>query len=145
MTPTYLGRIQTRAFLLLTGGLVITFFYALLGALAAGPAGFVIPFVILFFVLFAGLVWDAIYILIQRLRWDRDWPIAFQFATGFFEMFPALFLYIILVLLAGNLTFGLLLLFLFHYWTVWWMVYIASQGPMRIFFHRWRFRGGRLI
>lgn len=137
MTPTLIGRWQTRTFLLLTAGLIVTFFFALLAAFLFEELDFLKPFAILFFVLVTGYVWDAIYIFLQRFRWDRDWPPAFQFLTALVEMVPA---GILAWLLSVPWWF-----FLLHYWFTWWVIFIASQGPMRIFFPRWRFRGGRWL
>jgi hypothetical protein len=43
---------------------------------------------------------------------------------------------------SANLSF---IVFLIHYWLVWIGVFIGTQGPLRILFPRWRFRGGRIV
>lgn len=138
MTPTFLGRIQTRFLLLLTVGMVVTFFYALFaGVWFFVPFAFFQPFLVLLFVLFAGIGWDLIFILLQRFRWDRDWPPILQWSAAVLEMFPAwLFAWLIGVPWW---------LFLLHYWSVWSAVFIAAQGPMRIVFPRWRYDGGKWL
>jgi hypothetical protein len=138
MTPTYLGRIQTRLLLLATVGSFITLFYGILAAiLFGGLFNFFIPFILLFLVASFGLFWDILYNYAQKLRWDRDWPPAFSFITAFIEMLPIM---LIALLLNVNPIF-----FLFHYWTVWWATFIMALGPMRVIFPRWRFRGGQWL
>lgn len=61
MTPTLIGRWQTRTFAAYgrAGG---HFFFALLAAFLFEELDFLKPFAILFFVLVTGYVWDAVYI-----------------------------------------------------------------------------------
>lgn len=142
MTPTLLGRWQTRIAMLGTWGVLISLIFAW----TRGEDGFNETFLyVLGYVALFGLAWDVAFILIQRLRWDRDWPGAFQLAAGIIE---------------GALVFGLIRttglpgieeggvsigLFIAHYGTVWVVTYIWVQGPMRALFPRWRFTGGRLV
>lgn len=138
MTPTFLGRVQTRFFLLLTVGMAVTVMFAIFAGIWFFTFfAFLQPFLVLFFVLFVGIGWDLLFILLQRRRWDRDWPPFLQWLAGFLEMFPAwLFAWLIGVPWW---------LFLLHYWSVWTAVFIASQGPMRILFPRWRYNGGQWL
>ncbi|HEV3309492.1 MAG TPA: hypothetical protein VG815_03120, partial [Chloroflexota bacterium] len=71
MTPTLLGRWETRTALLGTFGVVISLIF--LAADQGKPF-----FAILGYVWLWGLAWDVVYILLQKLRWDRDWPTCFQ-------------------------------------------------------------------
>ncbi len=141
MTPTLFGRWQTRLLLLATIGILITLpFY--FGILEPGynPAYFsVLVYVALF-----GCGWDILYNYLQKFRWDRDWPGVFQLLTGIWEaVFIASCLNIFgLPNIPQNLS---LLSFTLHYSLVWLGVYISSQTIMRIFFPRWRFRGGELL
>ena len=137
MTPTLFGRIQTRLLLLATVGAFVTFFYAILAAILNGPIGFLFPFILLILVATFGIVWDIIYNLLQKLRWDRDWPPAFSFITAFIEMLPVMLIALLLNVHP--------VLFLFHYWTVWWTTFFMALGPMRVIFPRWRFRGGQWL
>jgi hypothetical protein len=137
MTPTYLGRIQTRILLLATVGAFVTLFYAILAAIIFKPLDFLKPFVLLILVIVFGIGWDILYNFAQKLRWDRDWPPAFSFIAAFIEMLPVM---LIALLLNVHPVF-----FLFHYWTVWWVTFIVALGPMRIIFPRWRFRGGQWL
>lgn len=138
MTPTLSGRIQTRLLLLATIGSFITFFYGILAAIL-GPdyLSFFVPFLILILVAVFGIVWDIIYNMLQKLRWDRDWPPAFSFIAAFVEMLPVMLIALLLNVHP--------VLFLFHYWTVWWATFIMVLGPMRIIFPRWRYYGGQWL
>lgn len=142
MTPTLLGRWQTRLLLLATVGALITIPFAL-------NLNSAIPFWILGYIAFFGVFfWDVLYDYIQKRRWDRDWPGVYQLAAGIWE---AIFLAILLSILK-NIQFGLpgvlvfdLGIFIFHYSCVWLGIYIASQSIMRLIFPRWRFRGGQWL
>ncbi|MGB7443640.1 MAG: hypothetical protein WA919_21465 [Coleofasciculaceae cyanobacterium] len=142
MTPTLFGRWQTRLFLLATVGIFTTLpFY--LGIILPNLGA--VSFWILAYVALFGLVWDVLYIYLQRFRWDRDWPGILQLLTGVWE---GLFLACLLkfVGLPGVPKADLSLFwFTIHYSFVWLVVYLASQSFMRILFPRWRFRGGRLL
>jgi hypothetical protein len=132
-----MGRWQTRLTMLLTLGVIVSAIFALT---QTGPF-----FVVLAYVFGFGVVWDVIYILLQQLRWDRDWPMVFQVVNGVVE---------------GGLIYGLILLvglpgidrgsvppgtFIAHYGLVWLTIFIWIQGPMRTLLPRWRFQGGRVV
>jgi hypothetical protein len=141
MTPTLLGRWQTRLLLLATVGALITVPFALSYSLVLFWSLSYIAFFGIFF-------WDVLYDYIQKKRWDRDWPGVYQLAAGIWE---AIFLAILLSILK-NIQFGLpgvpefnLGVFIFHYICVWLGIYIASQSIMRLIFPRWRFRGGQWL
>jgi hypothetical protein len=142
MTPTLLGRWQTRLLLLATVGGLITIPFSL----NLNSAN---PFWILGYIAFFGVFfWDVLYDYIQKRRWDRDWPGVYQLAAGIWE---AIFLAILLSILK-NIRFELpgvqdfnLGVFIFHYSCVWLGIYIASQSIMRLIFPRWRFRGGQWL
>lgn len=143
MTPTLVGRWQTRFLLLTVIGLPVTFFWALVSALFGGTIGFFIPFLNLFLVFVFGFAWDAVYIFIQSFRWDRDWPPLFQLGEGFVESIWVFSINVFLWFFFGlPLNF---ILFAFHYWSIWWGVFLMTQGPLRILFPKWRFFGGRWI
>ncbi|MEL7333920.1 MAG: hypothetical protein AAFN12_16860, partial [Cyanobacteria bacterium J06560_2] len=74
MTPTLLGRWQTRFLLFMTVGVLLTcpFTIAVEGAF----------FSVLFCILLWGFLWDCLYTFTQKFRWDRDWPAAYQVAAG---------------------------------------------------------------
>ena len=100
-------------------------------------------FLVLGYVAAFGIGWDVIYIALQQLRWDRDWPAVFQVATGISE---GLFLFVLISRFdlpgTGSVGAGV---FASHYGLVWLIIFVWVQGPMRAVFPRWRFYGGRLI
>lgn len=145
MTPTLFGRWQTRLLLLATVGVLVSlpFFLGWINPNATGP----IYFWILGYVAAFGLVWDIVYDVLQKYRWDRDWPAAYQLFAGIWEF---------IFVFCGVKIFGFLpipipkeelpeVIFLIHYSVVWLSVFIASQSLMRILFPRWRFRGGQWL
>lgn len=142
MTPTLMGRWQTRLAMLGTLGALVTLIFALL----RGPEGFNETFFyVLGYVALFGLAWDFVFIRLQRLRWDRDWPGVFQFISGICEgalVFALIQSAGLPGIERGSVSF---LLFLSHYGLVWLAIYAWVQGPMRAVFPRWRFTGGRLV
>jgi hypothetical protein len=144
MTPTYIGRVQTRLFVLaFIGGLwtlIITPFLPGGGAL---HNKYQATFTVLAVVFVLGIVWDALWYFLQQFRWEKDWPIMYQLLTGIPEGIVAwLVLKHRLVpphpVLSGAA-------FDIHFTTVWILTWVFTIGPMRVPFLRWRFRGGRLI
>ena len=134
VTPTLLGRWQTRVALLATIGLVITLIFAVV----FGSAAFVF---VLVYVAILGVIWDVIYIALQQLRWDRDWPAAFQVINGVTE---GVFLYLVIRIIGlpgvpKDLGLGL---FIAQYGLVWLSIFLWTQGPMRALYPFWRFHGG---
>jgi len=135
MTPTLFGRWQSRLFLLGTLGLLITIFFALLSRSIA-------PLLILGLVMGLGLGWDVLYSRWQKRRWDHDWPPLLQFAAGTFE---GLFVYGLLYGLNLSNNLPPTPLFWLHYSLVWLFTFAASQSFMRLYFPRWRYRGGQWL
>jgi hypothetical protein len=144
VTPTLLGRWQTRLLLLATVGLLISIPFAI-GLVSSNPSS--VYFWILGYVAILGIGWDLIYTYLQKSRWDRDWPAAYQLFAGIWEM---------VFILCGVKIFGFLPIpipkeelpiggFILHYSAVWLAVFISSQSLMRIIFPRWRFRGGQWL
>ena len=147
MTPTLNGRIQTRIFLLNVIGVPWAF---ILGPVLPGrPEGaslwdvYEVTLTSLGIVLVVGIAWELLYHVLQQFRWEKDWPTLFGLLTGIPE---------------GIVTFILLdngiprdygdisiPLFVTYFATTWILVWLAANGPMRVPFLRWRFRGGRLI
>ena len=138
MTPTLFGRWQTRIFLLATIGSLITLFFYFVKS-----EGRLFFYILLYVALF-GIAWDVLYIYIQKFRWDRDWPGAFQFLAGIWEALFILVLIKVIGLPGVSEKFDFFW-FICHYSVVWLGVYLASQSLMRVMFPRWRFRGGQLF
>ncbi|MCK1489747.1 hypothetical protein IVB14_04750 [Bradyrhizobium sp. 180] len=159
MLPTLLGRWQTRILLFLCVGLPISALYAAwLGSLA--PTGrFVPPWIrslngiiydvrpmqIICLLLIVGVVLDIVYSGLQRLRWDRDWPFAFQFVCLIFEFLVVLGLIQLDILPfmparwigTGDYTY----LFV-HFGLVFGVSFASLLGFIQIFMIRWRYKGG---
>jgi len=136
MTPTLLGRWQTRCFLLATVGVVVTFIVGLV------VHNLATPFLVLGYVLLFGLAWDALYQFIIRLRWDRDWPTVFQVLAGIVEG-ALVWLLIQTVGLPGVPSSAMpLSVFISMYASIWLITFIITQGPLRTLLVHWRYQGG---
>lgn len=148
MTPTLYGRWQTRFLLLSTVGLATSILFGL------DFADMRTPLALLGYVLVLGFGWDVLYNFLQRWRWERDWPPPFQVGAGFVEgallwgLVNATFIWrwLGIMQLPGvdgeALSLGM---FVGHYGIVWLTTFLAAQGPLRVLFPRWRFRGGEWI
>jgi hypothetical protein len=139
MLPTLNGRIQTRIFLLaVVGGLWTLALTPLLGETYAHT------YTVLAAVAVLGIGWELIYHLLQQFRWEKDWPTLFGLLTGINEGLLLWFL------LDAGLVPGLpagvgLGVYCTQFATTWVLVWLVANGPMRVPFIHWRFRGGRLI
>jgi hypothetical protein len=153
MTPTLLGRIQTRILLLLALGIpivvVLTPFllYDWPAPLDRGDIlgeAYQATFFTLFLVIFLGVVvWEPIYHLLQQFRWEKDWPTLFGLLTGINESILA---WLIIQWWGPDVIVGVpAISFFFLFWVIWIAVFLVANGPMRVLFIRWRFRGGRII
>ena len=135
MTPTLLGRWQSRLILMSTIGVLVTIFFALT---AVEP---LTPFVILGYVTLLGLGWDVIYNYLLRHRWERDWPPIFFVFAAIAE--GILMWGIIQLGLLPGLGPGLRLDgFISHYAAVWLATFLFMLAPLRLIHLRWRFWGG---
>lgn len=146
MLPTLNGRIQTRIFLLVVVGgiwtLIITpFLPGLSGDLAVD---YRVTFTLLVATTVLGIGWEFVYHFIQQFRWEKDWPTFFGLITVVPEG-------VLLWFLAGfGLVPGLvdpvpLPAYVILFLTTWIIVWLIANGPMRVPFIHWRFRGGRLV
>jgi hypothetical protein len=101
--------------------------------------------IVLAYVFLFGVIWDVFWILLQKLRWERDWPAAFQVGTAAIE---GVWLYVVISMvglpfIAKNSV--PLSLFVAQYGLVWLVTFIWVQGPMRALLPRWRYMGGRVV
>jgi len=146
VTPTLLGRVQTRVFVVtVIGGLWTLLVGPFLprptdatqadvyrGAIAALGA-----------VLVAGVVWEFVYHAAQQFRWEKDWPTLFGLLTGINEGI------VVYVLVRRGFPFDAGgapgATFAVHFVTTWIVLWLWVNGPMRVLFVHWRFRGGRLL
>lgn len=137
MTPTLLGRWQTRTFLMIFCGVPVTLFFALLWR---NPLA---PFLLLLYVLLLGLLLDPLWHLIQRKRWENDWPPVLHVLSGIIEG-AAIWLLIATIGLPFIPRDLSIIRFLMHYGATFFAIFCVLWGPMKILFPWWRFRGGRL-
>lgn len=142
MVPTLYGRIQTRIVLtIVVGGLWTLIITPLLPTGEPLGPSYRMTFAILLTVLVLGIVWEFIYHGLQQFRWEKDWPTFFGFLTMINEGL------LVWILLKAGVVPGVgdvpLSVFLIQFITTWLVIFLVVNGPVQIFFSRWRFRGGR--
>ena len=145
MVPTLNGRIQTRILLLaVVGGLITLIIVPVLPGSAPLGDKYQNGFLVLLSVAVLGVLWELLYHLLMQWRWEKDWPTLFGLVEGIPEGV------LIWVLLGAGAIPGIVgkvsgADFLIQFILVWLGVWLAANGPMRVPFIRWRFRGGRLV
>ena len=145
MVPTLNGRIQTRIFLLaVVGGLITLIIVPVLPGSAPLGDKYRNAYLVLLSVAVLGVLWELLYHFLMQWRWEKDWPTLFGLLEGIPE--GAL----IWVLLSIGAIPGIVgkvsgAAFLIQFILVWLGVWLVANGPMRVPFIRWRFRGGRLV
>ncbi len=140
MLPTLNGRIQTRIFMLVVLGGLITL---VITPLLPHDPDYRTTYLVLLTVLVLGLLWELVYHGLMQLRWEKDWPTLFGLLTAINEGI------LVWVALELGLVPGVddvpLSTFLVMFLVIWVAIWIWTNGPMRIFNIRWRFFGGRLV
>jgi len=145
VVPTLNGRIQTRILLLaVVGGLITLIIVPVLPGSAPLGDKYQNGFLVLLSVAVLGVLWELLYHLLMQWRWEKDWPTLFGLVEGIPEGV------LIWVLLGAGAIPGIVgkvsgADFLIQFILVWLGVWLAANGPMRVPFIRWRFRGGRLV
>lgn len=147
MTPTLFGRVQTRLFLTCVIGVPLA---AVLGLFLPRPSpGF--PLSELYEVYSAalilvgavGVIWELVYHALQQLRWEKDWPTLLGLVTAVNEGT------VVYLLLDRSVIWDFggvpLTSFLPMFCIVWLAIWAIANGPMQVFFLRWRYQGGRLL
>jgi hypothetical protein len=143
--PTLNGRIQTRVFVLLVvGGIWTAIIAPLLPADLSIGQKYGAAYTVLLTVTVLGVLWEFVYHGLMQFRWEKDWPTFLGFVTLVNEGL------LVWVLLSAGVVPGLpggvpLGAFLLQFLTTWVIVFVVVNGPMRVPFVHWRFRGGRLI
>jgi hypothetical protein len=143
--PTLAGRVQTRlALLAVIGGLVTLLVGPVLPVTASLADKYRDAFLVLAAVAVLGIGWEFLYHFLMQWRWEKDWPTLFGLATLVPEG-----LLVWLLLQAGAIP-GIVgtvsaPAFCIQFLAVWLAVWLVANGPMRVPFIRWRFRGGRLV
>jgi hypothetical protein len=143
--PTLGGRIQTRlALLAVIGGLVTLIISPVLPINAPLSTVYQDTFVILATVAILGIGWECLYHFLMQWRWEKDWPTFFGLVTCIPEGL------LVWLLLRAHVIPGIAGMvpadaFVIDFLAVWICVWLVANGPMRVPFIRWRFRGGRLV
>ncbi len=158
MLPTLNGRLQTRIFMLVVfGGIITLLITPVLPDGAPGLPGFDgdfyrITFIILATVLVLGILWELLYHLIQQFRWEKDWPTMFGLITAINEgALVWLLLELGLVpglpepLGEGDPPASFFWAFFIDFSVIWFVIWLWTNGPMRVPLIRWRFQGGRIV
>ena len=153
MLPTLSGRIQTRIFALAVFGGIWTLLITLVLPTGArlGPS-YGATFTILLMVIVIGILWELLYHFLMQFRWEKDWPAIFNLG----QMIPEgittfLLLHVAVLNPLGDLEGGdkeqfvPVVAYVMLFVTTWIVTWLFANGPMKIFFIRWRFRGGRLV
>lgn len=174
MTPTYLGRLQTRLVLAATVGLVWTAVLVpflphglMIDMGMSGGSGmlmnkFMLPvgyqtstltmdyqmaFAALGLMTAAGVLWEGLYQLLQRLRRDGDWPPLLTLLAGVPEAVGVWFLLYAVGITAGpmgtaNSTFPMFVIQFASTWVLFWLV---TLGPLKVVSVRWHLRGMEFV
>jgi hypothetical protein len=145
MVPTIFGRVQTRLFLLaIVGGAVTALLTPMLPVTGSLAQRYQATFIILAAVGIIGIGWEIVYHFTMQWRWEKDWPTLFGLATLVPEgiLLWALATKQALPGLPGPVPTAA---FAIHFVAVWVVVWLVANGPMRVPFIQWRFRGGRLM
>ena len=163
MTPVLLGRIQTRIFVTLFVGLpwtiLITPFlllstpdgYKLALSIDGGlDDAYKLTLAALFITMVFGcLFWEPMYHFLMQFRWEKDWPAFFHLLSVFPECLTTFLLlhigFLNPVTAGDGKPYVPVLAYLFLFFSTWIITWLAANGPMKIFFVRWRFFGGRLV
>ena len=144
MVPTLFGRIQTRIFSLgVIGSLWLLILSPFLPQNASTKEKYDATFLVLGMVIALGIGWEFIYHGLQQFRWEKDWPALFGLITAIPE---GILVWMLLVkVMPDSLVKPNGASYVIAFATVWLIVWIFVNGPMRVPFIHWRFRGGRLI
>ncbi len=152
MIPTLNGRIQTRIFLILFVGipwtLIITPFLPNNRDLTGGSLidTYKTTFSVLGNVLvLAVLGWELIYHFLQQFRWEKDWPVMFSLLLVVPEALVAKVVFNALDIGAKFNATATNSTFWWHIVTTWIVMWLFVLGPIKVFFIRWRFNGGRIF
>jgi hypothetical protein len=142
MTPTLIGRWQTRLALLATVGVAWTLLLvpvlprvrgaSLRDAYRLSSLALAVTIVV------GSVVWDPIYHGLQQFRWEKDWPSLYALLTGVNEGVTT---WLVLHHFGALHTVS----FSIHFATTWLLVWVAVIGPIRVVLLRRRFIGGRVL
>ena len=140
MTPTLMGRLQTRVFVTVVVGLP----WSVLLSFVLPGVDITAMVLIVAAMGVIGLVWELAYHWLMGFRWEKDWPSLLGLVTGVNEG-ALLAVLLALGVVPGVAVGPALWVFVVHFVTVWLLIWGWLQGPMKIVHPRWRFRGGRFV
>ena len=136
VTPTLIGRLQTRLILTVVIGLPWTVAVTVIATLFTDGSyseTLNVTLQALGLILVIGLVlWEPLYHGLQQFRWEKDWPTGLGLLTAINEG--------VVVWLLLDAPIGA---FLIHFVTTWTLIWFVLHGPLRAVVPRWRYRGGR--
>ena len=150
MLPTLNGRLQTRIFMLVVLGSIITFLITpiLPGGFGFNGESYKVTYLILATVLVLGIGWELLYHFIQQFRWEKDWPTLFGLITAINEG-ALVWLLLEFGLIPGiegdNPPASIFWAFFIDFSVIWYVIWLWTNGPMRVPLIRWRFFGGRIV
>ncbi|MEQ6903401.1 hypothetical protein [Nocardioides sp. YIM 152588] len=145
MLPTLNGRIQTRLFMLIVfGGLITLLITPVLPGLDLSGDSYQVTYLILATVTVLGVLWELLYHLIQQFRWEKDWPTLFGLITAINEG-ALVWLLLDLELVPGIDAAPDFWAFFIMFGVIWFVIWVWTNGPMRVPLIRWRFFGGRIV
>ena len=109
-------------------------------------------YLILATVLVLGIIWELIYHVIQQFRWEKDWPTLVRPDHGDQRGCAGLAALRqrpdprdAAGLDDGNLPSETFWAFFIDFSVIWFVIWIWTNGPMRVPLIRWRFFGGRIV
>ena len=141
MLPTLHGRIQTRIFMLVVFGGLVTL---VLTPFLPGDPSYQTTYLVLATVTVLGIAWELLYHWLQQFRWEKDWPTLFGLVTAINEG-ALVWLALRQGWVPGIDVAPMFSTFLILFLVVWLVVWVWVNGPMRVPLIRWRFRGGRIV
>ncbi len=145
MVPTMVGRLQTRIWLLAIVGSAVTAWLTPILAINGTLADrYRVTFVVLATVAALGIGWELLYHFSMQWRWEKDWPTLFGLITLVPEgiLIWRLLEAGLVPSISGPVNSGA---FWIDFIVVWLATWIVANGPLRVPFIRWRFRGGRFL
>jgi hypothetical protein len=139
MTPTLIGRWQTRFALLATVGVAWTLLVTPLLPHGAdiGAAYRTTLLALVITAVIGAVVWDPIYHGLQQFRWEKDWPTFYALLNGINEAATTWFVLRVFRPISPWP-------FMIHFSTTWTLIWLVTIGPIRIVLLRRRFIGGRV-
>jgi hypothetical protein len=142
VTSTYFGRVQTRLFLVFTVGLLWTLVLTPFLSLPDDDRYKVTLTTLAWVAILGVVVWEPLWHFLQQFRWEKDWPAMYLLLQAVPEGVLVRVVLDRILDASGPVGTGT---FALHFASTWLAIFLFVQGPMRVPFLRWRFRGGRIL